>query len=138
LIDATEINIKAGDPIRADQFMMLVKAVRELMDVRGGDGVNARRSGGRLQLSVTPEVDRYLAKATSNFAPMAGTARVTGTADLYWDDGTNITATGESLTDVVCVSTTTMTSGNSIDSGMWCWVAMDGFGTWFISPLDCS
>jgi hypothetical protein len=138
LIDATEIDVKPGDPIKAEHYMALIKAVRELMDVRGGDGTSVRRSGGRLQVSAIPRVDGYLAVATSAFAARSGTVPGTGTVDLYWFDGTNITATGDSLADVVNVSSTTMTSGNSIDSGMYCWVVQDAFGTWYASPLECS
>jgi hypothetical protein len=136
--DVTDIDVQPGDPIRAEQFMMLVDAVRELMSVRGGDGVNVRRAGGRIHLSAIPRVDSYLAVATSNFAARSSTTPGTGTVDLYWFDGSALAATGESLADVVNVSTTTMTSGNSIDSGMYCWVVQDAFGTWFISPLECS
>ena len=138
MTDATDIDVKPGDPIKAEQFMALVEAVRQLMDVRGGDGLNARRVGGRLHMAAIPWVDAYLAVATSNFAARSGTTPGTGTVDLYWFDGSAITATGDSLADVVNVSSTTMTSGNSIDTGMYCWVVQDAFGTWYISPLECS
>lgn len=138
MADVTDITVKPGDPIRAEQFMMLVQAVRELMDVRGGDGVNVRQVGGRIHMSAIPIVDKYLCKATSNFAAISGTTPGTGSADLYWYDGTNLAPTGESMSDLVSASTTTMTSGNSIDSGMWCFVFQDAFGTWHIAPNDCS
>lgn len=134
----TEINVKPGDPIRAEQFMMLVNAVKALLGMRGGDGMSLSRAGGRILLSATPPVNAYLAVATSAFAARSGTTPGTGTVDLYWYDGTNITATGNSLANVVNVSTTTMTSGNSIDSGMYCWVVRDAFGTWYVSPLECT
>jgi hypothetical protein len=136
--DVSDIAVKPGDPIKAEQFMMLVQAVRELMDVRGGDGVNVRQVGGRVHMSAIPEVNRYLGKATTDFAAISGTAPGTGSVDLYWYDGTNLVATGDSLANVVCASTSTMTSGNSIDSGMWCWVERDAFETWYASPMDCS
>jgi hypothetical protein len=137
MADILGIDVKPGDPIKADDIMKLIAAVNALLNLRGGDGIDLRQARGHIHISATPPVNAYLAKATSNFAPMTGTARVPGTVDLYWDDGTNISATGDSL-DVVSVSTTAMTSGNSIDSGMWCWATRDGFGTWFVAPLDCS
>src|SRR5437879_4800942 len=125
MVDATDIEVKPGDPIEAEQFNALVQAVRELMDVRGGNGVNVRRAGGRLHMSAAPQVPGYLAVATSNFAPRSGTTPGIGTVDLWWYDGTVLAATGKSLSNVVNVATTTMSSGNSIDSGQYCWVQKD-------------
>lgn len=135
--DATAIDVKPGDPIKAEQFMAIVQAVRELMDVRGGNGVDVRRAGGRLHMSAIPRVNAYLGVATSIFAARSGTTPGTGTVDLYWYDGTTLAATGESV-NAINVSATTMTSGNSIDTGMYCWVQLDPFGIWYVSPLECS
>lgn len=135
--DVADIKVKPGDPIRADQFMALVAAVQELRDIRGGNGIDVRRVGGRISISAIPESTGYLGVATSNFAARSGTTPGTGTVDLYWYDGTVLAATGKSV-NAVNVSSTTMTSGNSIDSGMYCWVAKDAYGTWYVSPLECS
>src|SRR3954453_21010173 len=131
MFDVTNINVKPGDAIRAEQFMMLVQAVKELMDVRGGNGIDIRRVGGRLHISAIPESTGYLGVATSAFAARSGTTPGTGTVDLYRYDGTVLAATGKSLTGVVNVSSTTMTSGNSIDSSMYVWVVRDAWNKWF-------
>jgi hypothetical protein len=117
--------------------MALVEAVRQLMDVRGGNGIDIRRVGGRISISAIPESTGYLGVATSNFAARSGTTPGTGTVDLWWYDGTVLAATGKSVT-AANVSSTTMTSGNSIDSGMYVWVVRDAWNKWFVSPLECS
>jgi hypothetical protein len=138
MADHLGIAVKPGDPIKADDFMKLVATVNALLSPRGGDGIDVQQVGGHIHASAIPPVNAYLAVATSNFAARSGTTPGTGTVDLYWFDGTNLAATGDSLADVVNVSTTTMTSGNSIDSGMYCWVYKDAFSTWYVAPLECS
>lgn len=117
--------------------MMLVNAVRELMDVRGGEGINVLRMGGRVSISAIPRIDRYSGVATSDFAALSGSTPGTGTVQVYWYDGTNWADAGITV-NAINVSTTTMTSGNSIDGGMAVWVAQDPFGTWYVAPMDCT
>lgn len=133
----TDINVKPGDPIKAEQFMMLVQAVRDLLDMRAGRGVDIQRVGGHLTMSAVPQVTGYIGVATSNFAARSGTTPGTGTVDLYSYDGTTLATTGKSY-DAINVSATTMTSGNSIDTGMYVWVQVDAYNTWFVAPLECS
>jgi hypothetical protein len=138
MADHLGIAVKPGDPVKAEDIMKLVAAVNALLSPRGGDGIDVRQVGGRIHMSAIPTVDKYLCKATSDFAAISGTTPGTGSADLYWYDGTDLAATGESMSNLVSASITTMTSGNSIDSGMWCFVFQDAFGTWYIAPNDCS
>lgn len=51
--------------------------------------------------------------------------------------GGTLTTTGVEI-QVYNASSTTMTSGNGIDSGQYCWVQQDQGGFYSVAPLECS
>lgn len=136
--DVRSISVRPGDPIKASEFMLLAQAVADLQDMTCGTGIDIRRVGGKIHLSAIAESNSYLGVATSNFAPRSGTTPGTGTVDIYWYDGTNLATAGKSMNAICVTAAPTMTSGNSIDSGMYCWVERDAYGVWYVAPLECS
>lgn len=129
---------RPGDVLTAETVNALIEAAG--IDVRGGAGVQARRTRRGIQVTGIPQNTKYLAKATSNFAVSTSTVPSTGTADLYFIDesGPTITSLGLALPTVYCAITKAQTSTNAINSGQLCWVEQDPFGIWFIAPLECA
>jgi hypothetical protein len=132
--------LRRGDPLTAERLNAIEAELIRLGAVRGGPGVDVRQGKGGLHITGVRQADRYLAKATSNFAVTSGTTPTSGSVDLYWrNPGSGAMETsGTSLAEVWNMSDFAMTSGNAIDSGMWCSVWQDCFGTWWISPESCA
>lgn len=129
---------KPGDSLKAEQLNAMASAIKVLQGVRGGPGVNVRRgAGGTLQITGQQPVTSYLCVASGAITARSGTTPGTGTVTLCWLTGGVITSLSQMLT-AYNASASTMTSGNGIDSGQYCWVQQDCFGTWWVTPLECS
>jgi hypothetical protein len=80
----------------------------------------------------------FMGKATVNIGARTGAALAAGgQVDVYQDVSGTLTAVGTNVIARCSVSRTTG-AGNGIDSGGWCWVELDPFGTYWASPLDCN
>lgn len=94
----------------------------------------------------TAGVVAYLAIANGNIPARSGSAAGIGTVHIV---STSPTYSGGALTAVALStssidykvynpSSTTMASGNGIDSGQYCWIQQDQNGLWCVTPLECS
>lgn len=128
---------KRGDVLTADTVNALIEASG--IDVRGGAGIQTRRTRRGVQMTAIAPNTSYLAKATSAFVVRSGTTPGSGTLDLQWidDSGPTITSLGITVT-AYTVTTVAQTSGNAIDSGQYCWAQQDPFGIWHTMPLECA
>jgi hypothetical protein len=129
---------RRGDILTAERLGKLEAEVSRLSGIRGGAGLAVRHSAGGLQITGQAQSTKYIGVATSDFAPRSGSTIHSGSVDLYWNNAGSLETTGLSIAEVWCVSSTTMTSGNSIDSGQYCTVWQDAFSTWWASPEECS
>lgn len=129
---------KRGDRLKAADLMALRAQVqRQRLEAGQNSGIVLQENPHCTAIRVAFPSNRYLAVADANIAARSGTAPGTGTATIQNYDGTNLGSTGISV-DVLNPSSTTMTSGNGIDSGMYCWIEQDPDGWWWIWPLECS
>ena len=88
----------------------------------------------------------YLAVANSNIPARSGSAAGVGSVKIVqvqatFSGGAMTACTLTTSTIVLPVyyaSSNTMTSGNGIDSGMYCWAQQDGSGFYSVAPLECS
>jgi hypothetical protein len=136
-MDDLSPNFRRGDVLTADVINALIEATG--IDIRGGAGVQARKTRRGVQLTAIQPNTAYLAKATSNFAVRSSTTPGSGTLDLYWIDtaGPTIATLGISVT-AYTVTSKAQTSGNAINSGQYCWAEQDPFGVWHTMPLECT
>jgi hypothetical protein len=80
----------------------------------------------------------FIGKAAVNIGARTGTSLAAGgQVDVYHDAGGTLGAVGTNVIARCSVSRTTA-AGNGVDSGTWCWVELDPFGTYWCSPLDCT
>jgi hypothetical protein len=130
---------KPGDVLTADTVNALIEATG--ITVRTGAGLQSRKGRRGIAITAIPPTPNvgWLAKSTSTFNIASGTTPGSGTLDLYYidDTGPTATSTGDSVNAYTMV-TKAQTSGKAINSGQWCWVEQDIFGTYFAAPLECT
>lgn len=127
-----------GDVFTAERLAAIEEELRRLGNFSGGAGIVARQSKGGLQISAVQPNTRYLAVASGDITPRSGSTAGTGQVDRQYIDSTGaIASTGEALLDVLNPSSSTMATGKSILTGLYCWVEQDCFGTWIVAPLEC-
>lgn len=131
-------NVRPGDPVTAALWNAVQDALRRLEGIRGGPGIDVRRSKGGLQIAAVQPANRCLAVAIGAIPPRSGTTPGAGQVDRQWvaSDGV-LASTGEPPLDVVNPSASTMTAGAGIDDGLYCWVEQDAYGAWIVAPLEC-
>ena len=91
-------------------------------------------------------VGGFLAVANGNIPKRSGSAAgvgsvfsVTSTPTYSGGSLTSVSLSTDSTAyDVVNGSSTAMTSGNGIDSGMYCWVEQGTDGLLYVTPLECA
>lgn len=132
------LDFKPGQPLLARDLQAIVDYVRnQLGDVEGGHGVVASRGArGRVHVTGT-RPESFYGVAAANIAPASGDTPAAGTVTRYRWGGTSYETTGVTY-DVLNPSTTAMTSGNGIDSGMRVWVIEDDSGNLVVFPLECA
>ena len=136
-MDDLRPTFRRGDVLTAETINALVEATG--IGIRGGAGVQARRTRRGVQITGIQPNTSYLAKATSDFNVRSGTTPGTGGLDLYYidDAGPTITTLGISVTAYTS-SNKAQTSGKAINSGQYCWAEQDPFGVWHTMPLECT
>ena len=136
--DFDKLNFKPGDPVRARDFQAIVDEIRHPGAVVGGGGGVDVRQGPRGQLQISaPEILCFVGVANGDISPRSGTTWGTGTVTVLGFDGTDDYSLSVDY-DVVNPSSTVMTSGHGIDSGMYCWVQEDIQGNLIVTPLECA
>lgn len=138
---------KSGDPITADRLNeMLDLIVRQDLNVADQSTVSLQQSAIGTLLDVDIPSQGMLAIANGNIPAQSGSAAGVGSVYLVTAVGTY---TVDTLNSVALTtgniayygynpSSTTMSSGNGIDSGQYCWVQYDQNGMLCITPLECS
>jgi len=139
MADFTPTPVKRGDVLQAELLNRMQAELARLGKIRGGAGLSVRQGGGGLQLTSLDPNNRYLAVANGNISARSGTTPGTGNVDVCWinPSGPTITNIGPTIA-VYNPSSSTMTSGQGIDSGQYCWIEQDPFGSWIVAPLECS
>ncbi len=130
--------MKRGDILYAERINAIESELRRLGQIRGGAGLDVRQSRSGLQITGVAQATKYAAIAASAFAPRSGSTVSSGTVTVQWNNAGTLADAGLQTITAWCISSTTMTSGNSIDSGQYCTVWQDPFGTWWASPEECS
>jgi hypothetical protein len=140
--------VKPGEPITAAAWNELVDLIQRAQIILGPDSGLDGMPGPR-GFAIKARKDNnggFLAVADGNITARSGTTLGKGKAKLV---AVNVTISGSVITaytasvtsfsySVYYGSSHTMTSGNGIDSGMYCWVQPDQSGLLAVAPLDCS
>lgn len=129
---------RTGDVLRASDLQAIADAARA-QRVQGGAGVEVRRGpGGSVQITGNLPPGKYIGVASGNITARSGTTPGTGTVTVkYVAASGSLASVGADIAVKNC-SSTTMTSGNGIDSGQYCSIWRDAFGVWWVSPEECS
>ena len=125
----------------------LGRMLENLNHMTGSRGIFATPFG--VQSQPAEVVLSFLAVANGNIPPASGTdagiGKVWGViTQAAWGGGPPTTLTAMAMTTtsqsfwVYNPSTTTMSSGNGIDSGQKCWVQQDMYGNLCVFPLECA
>lgn len=128
---------KKGDVLPASTINALIEATG--IEVRGGAGIQTRKTRRGMQITGIQPNTSYLAVASTDFPVRSGTTPGSGSVDLQWidDSGPTIASLGITVA-AYCSSSKAQTSGNAIDSGQYCWAEQDPFGIWHTMPLECA
>ncbi len=131
-------DFKRGDPLSHETVNQIIRRL-EPVAPRGGAGLDVRMGRhGQVQLGLREPV-RFVGVASGAITARSGSTWGTGTVTRYQFDpvsGTDST-TGVNYS-VVNPSATTMSSGNGINSGQYCWVQEDDDGNLVVTPLECA
>lgn len=135
---ALDPNFKPGDPL---SHGVVNEIIRRLAPVapRCAAGLDVRMGRhGQVQVA-TYEPARFVGVANGAITPRSGSTWGKGTVTRYQfnaQTGTD-SSTGANYA-VVNPSATTMSSGNGINSGQYCWVQEDDDGNLVVTPLECA
>jgi len=135
-------DLKDGDTLAPYHLNIIYRELRRLRKMTVGPPLSLRGMDGNEsppQLDLLRNTRGSLAVANGAITARSGTTPGTGNVDLYYLDVTSNTLTdyGETIA-VYYASSKTMTSGNGIDSGMYCWVEWDADQIAWVGPLDCA
>lgn len=136
------VDLNPGETLEPYHINMIYAELRRWRKIRGGTGV--RLSGTTDQDSV-PEISVLFPKvgfvgvANGDITARVGSTPGTGTVTVKQLD-TDDELIDAQVTDIEVynASVNTMTSGQGIDDGQYVWVQRDGFGRWWVAPLECS
>lgn len=129
---------KAGDVIKAADLNRLVEAIeRGTLTVSQDSGLEMQQGRGGTSLRVVFPVNRFVGVASGNISTRSSGTPGSGSVTLYRYDTTNGLTSLAINVSVLNASSTSMSSGNGIDSGKYCWIEQDGDGWWWVSPFDC-
>ncbi len=127
--------VKSGDPIRAEDWNLLVEMVcRNSIDVGSSFGLDIRQGPGGTVIGsvITPNSNGQLAITDGTITARSGTTPGTGTVfDVYYDGSVLVTDT--TTKTVLSYSSTT----GGIATGVYCWIVQDDDGNWWIISVDC-
>lgn len=140
--------VKPGDPITAQQWNELIDLIlRSGVRAGQGSGLHALQTPQGVALAVMDRGNKFLCVANGDIP--ARTSGDAGVGSVYlvsveatYDSSGNLTAAtlatwGDAI-DVYNPSSMTMTSGNGIDDGMYCWIEEYPSGMFAVAPLECS
>src|SRR5271166_5662129 len=139
--------IKPGDPLSAQWGNDLIDWIkRSQINLGTGSGLELIETPLGTALKATGQSSRFLAVANGAIPARGGAAAGIGSVYLVMVDSTFTSGvlTAVHLTtdtvayDVYNPSSNTMTSGNGVDSGQYCWIEEFPSGLWCVSPLECS
>lgn len=128
---------RPGDILRAETIDDLYRRT-EPPAVRGSGGLTVRSDRRCLDLALTQPL-RFVGVAAGVITARSGSTWGTGTVTRYQFDA--VAGTDSSTSQnfaVVNPSSTTMSSGNGINSGQYCWVQEDDDGNLVVTPLECA
>lgn len=132
------LDFQRGDPLKAEQLQAIRdELLRPTAVIRGGAGLSVRQ-GARGQTQVTGDRrGAWMGKANGNIPAASGDTPGSGSVTRWQFNGTAMASFSANYS-VLNWSTTTMTSGNGINSGQRCWVEEDEDGQLWVTPLECA
>jgi hypothetical protein len=137
--DLDRLDFQRGDALKASQLQAIVDAVRKCLGkIVGGTGVDVRRDARGNTVITGRQRPVWIGKANGNIPAASGSAWGAGSVTRWSVDGSGNEYTTSVNYDVLNPSSTTMTSGNGIDSGQRCRVWQDEDGNLIVEPLECS
>jgi hypothetical protein len=130
---------RKGQVIKADDLNRLAEAIERVHIERGQcSGLEIDETPGGTSLRVKRMTDGYIGVASGNITARSGSTPGAGSVTLQEYDATNeLYSLGVSI-PVLNASSSTMTSGNGINSGQYCWCQQDVNGFYWVSPLECA
>jgi hypothetical protein len=119
---------KRGDILRADLLASILDRLDRLEGGKDGSGLNP--------------LDKFIGVVGGNIPARSGTTIYGGPVTVYWlqsSSGTTgtIAESGVEIPLAWNVSGSLLTSGQSIDDGMYVGVWKDAYETWWMAPLEC-
>ena len=135
-----------GQPIAASTINGPIEQAEWMSRLRGTAPIQIKSGPGGPLIGIT-NYKSFLAVANGNIPKRSGTAAGVGSVYIVQIQATfsaggvmaSCTLTTSSIAlAVLNPSSTAMTSGNGIDSGMYCWVQQDASGFYTVTPLECS
>lgn len=131
--------VKEGDPISARAWNAMVDWLRR-NTVRTGQStfIEVNETPDGLILKARDRPNRFLAVANGNITARSGSTAGSGSVYLVNVNASSALSTSSISYTVYNPSSNTMTSGNGIDSGMYCWIEEYPSGQWCVAPLECS
>ena len=138
---------KPGDVLTARMWNDLIDLITRCdLNAGQGSGIELLETTSGKIIKAKDRPNRYLAIANGNIPARSGSAAGIGSVTLVFATPTYTSGalTAVSLEtssinfDVYNSSSNTMTSGNGIDSGMYCWIEEYPSGLFSVAPLECS
>ena len=129
---------QAGDPLSHEWVNAVSRRLR-VRPPRTGAGLASRVGpDGQVQLAAVAKA-AFVGVANGNITARSGSTAGTGSVTRYELDPIAGTYASTSINyDVFNPSASTMSSGNGINSGQYCWVEEDDDGNLLVTPLECS
>ena len=133
-------------PITASIINQGVDAAEWATRIRVTSPLQMKSGPGGPLIAMAPVSKGYLCVANGAIPARSGSAYGVGSVKIVQVQATfsagNMTACAGTTSSVVVQvynpSSNTMTSGNGIDSGQYCWAQQDASGFYCVTPLECS
>lgn len=119
---------KPGDPVMAARLNALQQAVNRLENLRGGAGIEVRKTQGGVQITAVAQNTRYFARAAGAVTARVGTTAGTGKVDVMWVDSAG--AIAKATDQPITVWNTD--DARSLADQEYTWIEQDPFGTWHL------
>jgi hypothetical protein len=136
---------RKGDVLKADDLTSLKEAIeRQRIDPGQSSGISVQETPSGTALRAVKVNGAYLCQANGAITKRSGATLGKGSVTLQgYNPGLGAFGSGALYSlnvnyDVLNASSTAMTSGNGIDTGMYCWIQQDQDGNWWVSPLECA
>jgi hypothetical protein len=135
------VDLKDGDTLEPYHLNQIYKELRRWRKLGGSgrvtvDGAQDGESVPTINVALSPQM--YVGVANGVITARSGTTAGSGTVTIKQINGNSIQTAQITNLAVKNPSSTTMTSGDGIDSGQYVKVWKDAFGDWIVEPMECS